>query len=68
MTIQQRAKEIWPGLNSQEINLALWTCTTYPTGNGEDILLALKNAYEKSGGDLWIALHQADQQRTLGGT
>jgi hypothetical protein len=60
MTLLQRAKQIWPGLNSQELNLALWTCTTFPTGDEATILADLETAYNQSGGDLWIALHKAD--------
>jgi hypothetical protein len=58
------AKEIWPGLSNADLKLALWTLTTYPTGDPDEVLAALKDAYETSDGDLLRALHLADQQRT----
>jgi len=64
MTILQRAKLIWPGLSSADLNIALWSLTTYPSGKDDDILAALKDAYNKSGGDLLLALVQADQSRS----
>jgi len=64
MTIQVRAKQIWPGLSNQELDIVLWSCTTFPSGNEDDILAVLKDAYLKSGGDLLQALHQADQTQT----
>ena len=67
MTILQRAKQIWPGLSSADLNIALWSLTTFPSGNEDEVLAALKDAYSKSGGDLLQALHQADQQRTMPG-
>jgi hypothetical protein len=60
MTLEQRAKAVWPGLNTQELNLALWACTTYPTGDEATILADLQKANHDSGGDLWLALHKAD--------
>lgn len=63
-TLQQKAKQIWPGLSANELDTALWSLTTYPTGNESLILSDLKTAYNKSGGDLWQALNQADEERT----
>lgn len=60
----QQAKQVWPGLNAQEIALVLWVLTKYPLEDPEDSLRALKNAYERSGGDLLHALNQADEERT----
>lgn len=67
MTILQRAKQIWPGLSSADLNIALWSLTTYPSGKDDDILAALNDAYSKSGGDLLQALNLADQVRTTQG-
>lgn len=64
MSLLQRAKAIWPGLSTTEMDTALWACTTYPMGSDDEVLAALKDAYRKSGGDLWQALNQADAQRT----
>lgn len=64
MNLLQQAKQVWPGLNAKELDLVLWTCTTYPTGDQSEVLADLKNAYEKSGGDLLQALNQADQQKS----
>jgi hypothetical protein len=60
MTLLDRAKQVWRGLNEQELKLALWTCTTYPTGDEATILADLQKANHDSGGDLWLALHKAD--------
>lgn len=64
MTLLQRAKQIWPGLSATEMDTVLWACTTYPEGSEGEVLAALKDAYTKSGGDVWQALNQADEQRT----
>lgn len=66
MSIQVRAKQIWPGLSSAELNIALWSLTTFPSGNEDDILRALGDAYQKSGGDLLQALQIADQAQQVG--
>ena len=66
MSIQVRAKQIWPGLSSADLNIALWSLTTFPLGNEDDILAALKDAYSKSGGDLLQALQLADQAQQVG--
>lgn len=64
MNLLQQARQVWPGLNTNDLNLILWSCTTYPTGGEQEVLAALKNVYEKSGGDLLQALNQADEQRS----
>lgn len=64
MTLLQRAKQIWPGLSEADLRLVLWTFTEYPAGKDEDTLRALSDAYRKSGGDLLLALVQADQSRS----
>lgn len=56
-----KCKEIWPGLNSQEMSAALWSLTTFPMGNEEEVLAALKDAWKKSEGDLLRAFVQADE-------
>ena len=61
MSIQARAKLIWPGLSSADLNIALWSLTTFPMGEPDEVLRALKDAYQKSGGDLLQALQIADQ-------
>lgn len=63
MNIEQKAKQVWPGLSSADLKIALWSLTTYPTGNEDEVLAALRDAYNKSGGDFLQALHLADQQR-----
>jgi hypothetical protein len=61
MTFLQRAKQIWPGLSEKDMSIVLWSLTTYPMGDQEEVLRDLKDAYSKSGGDFLQALHQADQ-------
>lgn len=67
MTLLQRAKGIWKGLTDKEVDILMWACTEYPEGPPEDVLADLKDAYEKSGGDLLQALHQADLSRSRAG-
>jgi hypothetical protein len=57
----EKCRLTWPGLNSQEMSAALWSLTTFPMGNEDEVLAALKDAYEKSGGDLLQAFNQADE-------
>lgn len=65
--LTQEARKTWPGLSSADLNIALWSLTTFPSGNEDEVLAALKDAYSKSGGDLLQALHLADQARTTQG-
>lgn len=67
MNTLQRAKQIWPGLSEADLKIALWSLTTFPSGNEDEVLAALKDAYSKSGGDLLQALNLADQARTTQG-
>ena len=62
--LTQEARKTWPGLSSADLNIALWSLTTFPMGEPDEVLRALKDAYLKSGGDLLQALHQADQTQT----
>lgn len=58
------AKRIWPGISSNEADVLLWSCTTYPVGSDTEVEHALKDAYMKSGGDVFQALVLADQELT----
>jgi len=55
-----RAKSTWPGLSQTDLKIALWSLTTYPTGDPDEVLAVLKDAYNKSDGNLLSALEQAD--------
>jgi len=66
MTLKLKAKKIWRGLTDIEMDSVLWGCTNYPIGDEQEVLAALKDVYERSGGDLLIALNEADQQRSTG--
>jgi hypothetical protein len=57
-----RAKTTWPGLCKKDLEIALWSLTTYPTGRDDDIIAALSDAYEKSDGNLLQAQQQADEK------
>lgn len=63
MTVLLEAKKIWPGLSQSDLEIALWSLTTYPAGESSDVLRALRDAYNKSGGDFLQALHMADEAR-----
>lgn len=57
-----RAKTTWPGLCKKDLEIALWSLTTYPAGKDDEVLAALKDAYNRSDGNLLSALEQADQR------
>lgn len=64
MNLKAKAKQVWPGLSQSEMNTVLWACTTYPVGDEDRVLGELRQAFIKSGGDVWHALNQADEART----
>lgn len=64
MTLKRRAREVWPGLNDKEIDIVLWSCTTFPVGSDNEVLAALRDAYSKSDGNLLAALEAADRERS----
>lgn len=64
MTLKLEAKKIWRGLTDKEIDILMWACTEYPEGPPDGVLAALRDYYERSGGDLLQALTLADQART----
>lgn len=65
MNLLERAKSAWPGLSTADLKIALWSLTTYPAGDPDEVLAALKSVYEKSDGDLLRALQLADEAQTV---
>lgn len=62
-TVLDKARRIWPGLSASDLDKVLWSLTTFPVGNPEDVLRDLRDAYVKSGGDFLQALYMADEER-----
>lgn len=57
-----QAKQIWPGPCEKDLKLILSLFTTYPMGDPKEVLADLKDAYQKSDGNLLSALEQAEEK------
>lgn len=60
MTYIELAQSIWLGITEDQASTVLWNCTAFPFDSVEGTTLALMEAYKASGGDVSIALAQAD--------
>lgn len=52
----------WPDIDQESASMLLWSATCFPMGNAEEIEKQIIEAYQKSHGDVGLAIAQVEDE------
>lgn len=62
MTGIELVKQYWPGVSDEAADALLWSVTCFPLGNPEQYAEQLETAYNKSNGNVGLAIAQVEDE------
>lgn len=55
-------KKHWPGIDDTAANEVLWSATCFPMGSAEQVEEQIKEAHDRSHGDVGLAIAQVEDE------